>query len=110
MYNTGVPEKLIAEKSGHRSLKALRAYERTSEDQEKSAAKCIQLPEQAFNDSVALCLSGKENRPSAPKNNEQSISIAAALQQFSGLSNNCTIQLFISLNPDWTFPSRLCPL
>ena len=24
MYNTGVPEKLIAEKSGHKSLKALR--------------------------------------------------------------------------------------
>ena len=30
MYNTGVPEKLIAEKSGHKSLKALHVYERTS--------------------------------------------------------------------------------
>ena len=29
MYNTGVPEKHIAEKSGHKSLKALRVYERT---------------------------------------------------------------------------------
>ena len=95
MYNTGVPEKLIAEKSGHRSLKALRAYERTSEGQEKSAAKCIQLPGQAFNDSVALCPSDKENRPPAPKINEQSTSKAAALQQFSGLSN-CTFNFYQS--------------
>lgn len=80
MYNTGVPEKLIVEKSGHRSLNALRAYERISEDQEKSAAKCIQLPGQDFNDSVALCLSDKENRTPAPKSNEQSTSKAAALQ------------------------------
>ena len=34
--NTGVPEKLIAEKSGHNSLKALCVYECTSEVQEKS--------------------------------------------------------------------------
>ena len=43
MYNTGVPEKFIAEKSGHKSLKALRVYERTSKVQEKSAGECIQL-------------------------------------------------------------------
>ena len=30
MYNTGVPEKLIAEESGHKSLKALCVYEHTS--------------------------------------------------------------------------------
>ena len=42
MYNTGVPEKLIAEKSGHKSFKAKCVYERTSEVQEKSAGQCIQ--------------------------------------------------------------------
>ena len=41
MYNTGVPEKLIAEKSGHKSLQALRVYEHTSEVQDKSAGQCI---------------------------------------------------------------------
>ena len=38
MYNAGVTEKLIAEKSGHKSLKALRVYE----VQEQSAGQCIQ--------------------------------------------------------------------
>ena len=42
MYNTGVPENLIAEKSGHRSLKALCVYEKTSEDQEKLAGQSIE--------------------------------------------------------------------
>lgn len=39
MYEKGVPEKIISEKLGHRSLKALRAYERTSSPQQKAAGK-----------------------------------------------------------------------
>ena len=30
MYETGVPEKVIQERTGHRSLEALRVYERTN--------------------------------------------------------------------------------
>ena len=41
MYANGVPEKIIAGKSGHRSLKALRAYEHTTYSQEKAAGLCI---------------------------------------------------------------------
>ena len=41
MYENGVPEKLISEKSGHRSLKALRNYEHISKTQEKVAGECI---------------------------------------------------------------------
>ena len=33
MYETGVPEKVIQERTGHRSLEALRVYERTNSDQ-----------------------------------------------------------------------------
>lgn len=51
MYVKGVPEKIIAEKSGHRSLKALRAYERTSSVQEKAAVECVQSGKQ-FEESV----------------------------------------------------------
>ena len=46
MYAKGVPEKLIAETSGHKSLKALRAYEQTSSVQEKAAGECTQLGKQ----------------------------------------------------------------
>ena len=41
MYNTGVPEKIISDISGHKSLKALRAYERTSTEQQKTAGESI---------------------------------------------------------------------
>ena len=46
MYAKGVPEKLIAEKSGHKSLKVLHAYQQTSSVQEKAAGECIQLGKQ----------------------------------------------------------------
>ena len=44
MFGRGVPEKIIAQKSGHKSLKALHAYKRTSstQAQEKAAGECIQ--------------------------------------------------------------------
>ena len=41
MYKSGVPEKVISEKSGHRSLKALRVYEHTSVHQQKLARASI---------------------------------------------------------------------
>ena len=34
MFASGIPEKVVAEVTRHRSLKALRTYERTSEDQQ----------------------------------------------------------------------------
>ena len=36
LYKKGAPEKLIQERSGHHSLKSLRTYERTSEEQHSS--------------------------------------------------------------------------
>ena len=40
----GVPEKVIAEISGHRSTKALRCYERTSEKLQQAVTKVINNP------------------------------------------------------------------
>ena len=33
---SGVPEKLVQERTGHQSLEALRVYERTNEDQNRA--------------------------------------------------------------------------
>ena len=41
MFNSGVPEKVIAENLGHRSTKAVRCYERTSEDLQQAVTKVI---------------------------------------------------------------------
>lgn len=38
MFRAGVPEKIIQERTGHRSVKALRTYERTTETQNLSVA------------------------------------------------------------------------
>ena len=38
MYVANVPEKIIQERTGHRSLTALRVYERTTEDQHRAAS------------------------------------------------------------------------
>lgn len=44
VFNCGVPEKVIAENSGHRSTKALRCYERTSEEVQQVVTKVINNP------------------------------------------------------------------
>ena len=38
MFQLGAPEKLIQERTGHRSLEALRSYERLNEDQHRVAS------------------------------------------------------------------------
>ena len=44
MFKAGVPEKIIQERTGHRSLKALRSYERTTEMQSLSVANVLSAP------------------------------------------------------------------
>ena len=93
MYNRGVPKNLIAEKSGHKSLKALRAHERTSEDQEISAGHNIQVvvdEENRTPASVHDCSNGETLLPSGPSCTKPGV---GPLQQFSGLSN-CTFNFY----------------
>lgn len=40
-YTANVPEKLIQQRTGHRSLKALRTYERTTGEQELAVSKIL---------------------------------------------------------------------
>ena len=44
MYDSGVPEKMIQERTGHRSLEALRIYERTNEDQRQAVSAILSAP------------------------------------------------------------------
>ncbi|XP_019858244.1 PREDICTED: uncharacterized protein LOC109586489 [Amphimedon queenslandica] len=54
MYNSGVPEKIISDKSGHRSLEALRLYERPEEDLYKEAEQAIVDPDKKFLNDVKV--------------------------------------------------------
>ena len=44
MYDKGVPEKIIQERTGHRSLEALRMYERTNEHQHQAVSAILSAP------------------------------------------------------------------
>ena len=51
MYQSGIPEKVIQEKTGHRYLEGLRSYERSSEQQHKmaSASTVLSIPQTQTN-------------------------------------------------------------
>jgi len=58
LYKRGAPEKLIQERTGHRSLEGLRTYERSDDDQHKAASLLLAAPNPIHYDQ---CLSTTKN-------------------------------------------------
>ena len=90
MFVSGVPEKIVAEVTGHKSVKALRQYERTTDQQF-----------QAVGHSISSLESFDHVQPTPPeaKNNEEKPTVEKAailgevqkaLPSISGHLNNCT--------------------
>ena len=53
MYDCGVPEKIIQERTGHRSLDALHMYERTNVEQQQAVSAILTAPQSiAYNKST----------------------------------------------------------
>ena len=90
MFSTGVPEKVIAEKTGHRSLKALHFYERTQPDMEKAVNAVIANPESGFS---GFGEKSCEEKPSPQSPQEEKVAAAGsgAGHTFSGTLSNSTI-------------------
>ena len=85
MFNNGLPEKVIAETSGHRSVKALRCYEGTSSTQQQAVTASVNVVGQDV-DSVVV------NKTKA------SSKLPKGIQSFSGNFTNCTMNnYFLSL-------------
>ena len=72
MFNSGIPEKVIAENSGHRSTKALRCYERTSQEQQQSATRVINSPSCDNGFSKELSETSTELKPSTASSSDNS--------------------------------------
>ena len=89
MFNQGVPEKVIADKSGHRSLDGLRAYEHPSHNLEKAAGEVIADPTRSFEDIK------QEKQLAVEDVKQKPIDILQQLPGFSGL-NNCTINFNVT--------------
>ena len=103
MFNSGIPERVIAENSGHRSTKALRCYERTSQEQQQAATRVINSPgddhafqpEKELREGLKPCISSSsgalsECKPAVNTSNEP---FAQFLGGVSGNFTNCIINI-----------------
>ena len=104
MFAASVPEKLIAETSGHRSLKALRSYERTNPNMQMAIDVVIANSKQQF------AVPQSETVPDETSTTEKQLQVDRASTSekqpvpvctrkkppdhtFSGVMNNCTINI-----------------
>ena len=101
MFNNGIPEKVIAEASGHRSIKALRCYEHTSEQQKQAVTAVInsshalekqqlqqpQKEQQQPQKEQQQLQQPQKQQPQQPDAKEEPV----ATPGFSGNFSNCTI-------------------
>ena len=94
MFNQGVPEKIIADKSGHKSLDGLRAYEHPSTVLEKAAGDIIANPSKHFKEEVKQIK--EEVKPEMQQDSSPVKDSVLALPGFSGSMANCTINFNIS--------------
>ena len=94
MFNSGIPEKVIAENSGHRSTKALRCYERTSQEQQQTATRVINCPSNT-NATEPVKEASSEFIPFVASSTSESKPLigAQSLGGFSGNFTNCTINI-----------------
>ena len=84
MFNSGVQEKVIAETSGHKSVKALRCYERTSTAQQQEVTASVNMEANQGDANGAPVV--------IPKNSL----LPATSPNVSGNFSNCTINLSLS--------------
>ena len=85
LFEAGVPEKIIKERTGHKSLDALRTYERTTSEQQKAVSNFLCANQkttysQAIQEQTLLF--GQQSQPSFP--------IQQPFQVFKPFYNNCT--------------------
>ena len=89
LFASNIPEKVIQEKSGHRSLAGLRAYEKTTTSQERSVTKILtsieNFPEaEEINCQIAVQKPLKEDKKKLPPTN-----------MFTGELHNCVFNFHL---------------
>jgi acetylornithine/succinyldiaminopimelate/putrescine aminotransferase len=95
LFEKGVPEKIIAERTGHKSLVGLHTYEKTTEQQEKAVCSAVAIKDATFlsnntcSTNATLCqvvqaFSGSEDAKDSKKPDVLS---------FSGSFHGCTFNL-----------------
>ena len=102
MFVSGVPEKIVAEVTGHKSVKALRQYERTTEEQYQAVGHSI-AHMQAFESSTSVqsvTKTEKQAQGEMEDNKEKAAAMVGELQKslpsISGNLSNCTFNFNFS--------------
>jgi len=100
MFSASVPEKLIAEKSDHHSLKALRSYERINPNLQRAIDNVIANPDQHFVAPQSETETSEESttEKQLPVDQDstsvkQSDPDCTSSHTFSGAMNHCTINI-----------------
>ncbi len=97
MYALNVPEKLIAEKTGHRSLAGLRAYERTTTVQEQALSKTLTDPSFSFIEAAEKCSSNQSEELCDSKDEVKAVATSEKsekLPMIKGTLNNCVFNFY----------------
>lgn len=90
LFNAGLPEKIIQKNTGHRSLEALRKYERVSVEQELEYSRILtSLGQSSYRESSSVSI--------APVKNEQDEGDGNAQKIFQPSFSRCSIG-HISIN------------
>lgn len=91
LYTAGVPEKIIQERTGHRSLECLRMYEKTSERQQKAVSKILSSTEET---SFVTQLENKEKESMPADGRHAQNSACVPTMNF----NNCSVSINYNVN------------
>lgn len=91
LYEAGVPEKIIQQRTGHRCLSSLRTYERVSSEQELAVSRILAGEEKMFNVSMETVA----NTSSCPPVSVNSVESSSSLSKGGPVNcNNCTVNFF----------------
>ena len=110
MYETGVPEKVIQERTGHRSLEALRVYERTNSDQHQMVSNILTNPHEKCYTQQSITSKRSTAAYSVinmePPHNQHGTGMSISLENLHG----CTININNNTAPQPLQNSSIPPL
>ena len=106
LFHANVPERIIQKTTGHKSLEALRCYERVSEDQHKSVSQVLMLNSSYTPPAHQAQASVQgENIPAVEETRQKSLTVHARpdygmLSKVLGDMTNCSIgHITVNVNP-----------
>ena len=94
LYDASVPEKIIQNRTGHRSLGGLRLYERITKEQDEQVSKILSGSVKKYEGGNNDAESPDTNFSSVHSSSSASLSIASTLVQPAAKYNHCTVNMY----------------